>query len=162
MTAARRSRKRYVYLAVLALAFPGLAAITQASTTERVVVDRHTGLAIYGIDPVGYFTQGKPIVGREEFELRLAGAVWRFQNEGNKAAFAADPDVYMPRFGGYDPVGVSRGVATPGNPALWVISDQRLYLFYTAEARAAFLANPVDVIAGATARWAAVTSELAE
>jgi len=147
---------------VLALAFSGLVATTQASTTQRLVVDRHTGLAIYGIDPVAYFSKGGPIAGRENFELRYAGAVWRFENEGNKAAFAADPDVYMPRFGGYDPVGVSRGVATPGNPVLWVISDQRLYLFYTADARAAFLANPADVIAGATARWAAVTSELAE
>jgi hypothetical protein len=162
MTAARRSRKGYIGLAILALAVPGLAAITRASTTEQVVVDRHTGLAIYGIDPVAYFTKKKPTAGRGAFELRHAGAVWRFENEGNKAAFAADPDVYMPRFGGYDPVGVSRGVATPGNPALWVVSGQRLYLFYTAEARAAFLASPADVIAGATARWAAVKGELAE
>ncbi|MBW8903033.1 MAG: hypothetical protein JF566_03430, partial [Bradyrhizobium sp.] len=95
------------------------------------MVDRHTGLAIYGIDPVAYFTDGKPTVGRADFELRHAGAVWRFENEGNREAFAADPPVYMPRFGGYDPVGVSRGVATPGNPALWIVNDQRLYLFYT-------------------------------
>ena len=162
MAATRRSRKRYVWPTLLALALPGLVAATQASTTERVVVDRHTGLAIYGIDPVAYFTERKPTAGRENFELRHAGAVWRFENEGNKAAFAADPDVYMPRFGGYDAVGVSRGVATPGNPALWVVSDQRLYLFYTAEARTVFLANPADVIAGATAHWAAVKSELAE
>jgi hypothetical protein len=162
MTAAPRSRKRYVYLAALALALPGLAATPQASTTERVVVDRHTGLAIYGIDPVAYFTNGKPTAGREDFELRHAGAVWRFENEGNKAAFVADPQVYMPRFGGYDPVGISRGLAQPGYPALWVVSDQRLYLFYTAEGRAAFLANPADVIAGAQARWSAVKSELAE
>src|SRR5215813_12517678 len=142
MTAQRRSRKRYLWLAVLGFALVELAPVLHAATTERVVVDRHTGLAIYGIDPVAYFTERKPTAGREDFELRHAGAVWRFENEGNRAAFAADPDVYMPRFGGYDPVGVSRGVATPGNPVLWVISDQRLYLFFTAEARVAFLANP--------------------
>src|ERR1051325_485269 len=162
MTAARRSREGYLGLAILALPVPGLPATTRASTTEQVVVDRHTGLAIYGIDPVAYFTKKKRTAGRGVFELPHAGAVWRFENEGNKAAFAADPDVYMPRFGGYDPVGVSRGVATPGNPVLWVISDQRLYLFYPADARAAFLANPADVIAGATARWSACESELAE
>ena len=38
----------------------------------------------------------------------------------------------MPRFGGYDPVGVARGVSTPGYPELWVVHDERLYLFYTA------------------------------
>jgi hypothetical protein len=160
MTAMRRSRKRYVGLTVLALA--AFAPILSAATTERVVVDRHTGLAIYGIDAVAYFTEGKPTAGREDFEFRHASAVWRFKNEGNRAAFAGDPDVYMPRFGGYDPVGVSRGVATPGKPALWSVSEQRLYLFYTADARAAFLANPADVIAGATARWSAVKGELAE
>jgi hypothetical protein len=147
---------------MLALAFSGLAPVLQAATTERVVIDRHTGLAIYGIDPVAYFTERKPLAGRADFELRHAGAVWRFENEGNRAAFEADPEVYMPRFGGYDPIGVSRGVATPGKPALWVVSEQRLYLFYTAEARAAFLANTAEVIAGATARWSAVQSELAE
>jgi len=162
MTAQRRSRKRYLCLAVLALALAELAPVLHAATTERVVVDRHTGLAIYGIDPVAYFTERKATAGRQDFELRHAGAVWRFGNEGNRAAFAADPEVYMPRFGGYDPVGVARGVATPGKPALWAVSEQRLYLFYTADARTAFLANPAEVIAGAIARWSAVQSELAE
>src|SRR5256885_2627204 len=142
MTAARRSRKGYVYFAAMVLALLGFAAVPRASTTERVVVDRHTGLALYGIDPVAYFADGKPVAGRPDVEFRYAGAVWRFGNEGNRAAFAADPDVYMPRFGGYDPVGISRGLATPGYPALWVLHDERLYLFYTAEARAAFIANP--------------------
>jgi hypothetical protein len=162
MTAARRSRKRHVYLAAFALAFSGIASAPHAATTERVVVDRHTGLALYGIDPVAYFINRKPVEGRQDFELRYAGAVWRFGNEGNQAAFAADPDVYMPRFGGYDPVGISRGLATPGYPALWVVHDERLYLFYTADARAAFIANPNAVIAAAAARWSTVKSELAE
>src|SRR5207244_12096850 len=90
-------------------------AALRAATTERVVVDRHTGLALYGVDPVAYFTERKPVPGRPEFEYSYAGAVWRFDNEGNRAAFAADPDVYMPRYGGYDPVGISRGLATPGD-----------------------------------------------
>src|SRR4051812_10740490 len=119
MAPAGRSRKRYgnsgasAFMALLlGLA---LAAVNppapRASTTERVVVDRHTGLALYGVDSVAYFTDGKPVAGREEFEYRFAGAIWRFDNEGNRAAFAADPDVYMPQYGGYDPVGVGRGHA---------------------------------------------------
>jgi YHS domain-containing protein len=167
MTAARRARKRHVIGAVLSLilgtALTGSHLGTlRATTTERVVIDRHTGLALYGVDPVAYFTDGKPVPGRAEFEYRHDGAIWRFHNEGNRAAFAADPNVYMPRYGGYDPVGISRGHATPGFPALWVLHEQRLYLFYTADARAAFLADPAAVIAAASARWTAVRSELAE
>jgi hypothetical protein len=167
MTAARRSRKRPVSLfwlsfAVAALALSAIPGVLRAATTERIVVDRHTGLAIYGIDPVGYFTDRKPVTGKPDFEYRHAGAIWRFDNEGNRAAFARDPQVYMPRFGGYDPVGVSHGLSTAGYPALWIMHDERLYLFYTEVARQAFIANPAAVIAAAAARWPDVKGELAE
>src|SRR5947209_4823801 len=167
MTAARRPRKRYLRFGmVLSLAL-GMVAGTnapapRAATTERIVVDQHTGLAIFGVDPVAYFTDRKPVPGHPDFEYRHAGAIWRFANEGNRAAFAAEPDIYMPRYGGYDAIGITRGVATPGFPALWALFEQRLYLFYTADARAAFLADPASAIASASARWAAVRSELAE
>ena len=170
MTAAGEPRKRFVSLRasaalslILGSALTGLCVpAPRAATTERIVVDRHTGLALYGIDPVAYFTNAKALPGRPEFELGYAGAIWRFHNEGNRAAFAADPDVYMPRYGGYDPVGIGRGLATPGFPGLWAVWDQRLYLFYTAEARHTFITNPAAVIAAASARWALVESELAE
>ena len=170
MTASGRLRKRPARLGAgvlvslaLALGLAGpLPGALQATTTARVVVDRHTGLAIYGVDPVAYFTDRKPIVGKPEFEHRHAGAIWRFDNQGNQAAFAADPDIYMPRYGGYDPVGIARGVSTPGFPELWIVHDQRLFLFYSATARSSFMDNPAAVIAAASARWAAVKSELAE
>jgi hypothetical protein len=132
------------------------------ATSERVVTDRNTGLAIYGVDPVAYFTDKKPIVGLPDYEFRFAGAIWRFGNEGNRAAFIADPRTYMPRFGGYDPVGVARGVSTPGYPQLWAIVNNRLYLFYTEQARAAFLADPAAVIREAEARWPRVMQDLVE
>ena len=64
-----------------------------------------------------------------DLELRSAGASWRFANEGNRAAFAADPDVYTPRFGGHDPIAAARGAATPGHPKLWLIAENQLFLF---------------------------------
>src|SRR5918994_2100731 len=102
MTAARRLAKRPlrpILLAVmLALATfaMGTTPPRAAATTERIVVDRHTGLAIHGFDPVAYFTDAKATIGREELELSLGGVVWRFRNPGNRAAFAEYPDVYMP------------------------------------------------------------------
>ena len=114
----------------------------RAATTEWVVVNRYTGLAIDGFDPVAYFVDAAPKEGRAELELRSGGATWRFHNEGNRAAFAAAPEVYTPRFGGHDPMALARGAATPGHPALWLIAEQRLYLFYSAEARAAFARDP--------------------
>jgi hypothetical protein len=124
-----------------------------AAMTERVVVDPQSGLAMNGFDPVSYFTDATPLFGRPDQEARYAGVIWRFRNEGNKAAFIADPEVYMPRYGGYDPVAVSRGLAVPGNPLFWTEVGERIYLFYDEDARARFIANPKDAIETADSKW---------
>lgn len=131
-----------------------------AATTELVVVDRNSGLAIHGYDPIAYFTDGAPSLGKGEFEYRHAGAIWRFRNAGNLAAFAADPDVYMPRFGGYDPVGVGRSVAVAGDPRVWLIVGERLYLFRSAENKAIFAVDSERAVTAADAAWPAVQKTL--
>jgi hypothetical protein len=133
-----------------------------AATTERLVVDHLTGLAIGGIDPVAYFTDGAMLAGSADFELSAMGAVWRFRNADNRTFFVAAPQVYAPQFGGYDPVDVARGVAVPGVPRIWLIHDKRLYLFSREEARAAFVAAPDQVLHGAIAAWPALRDTLAE
>jgi hypothetical protein len=140
-------------LAAAVAAGLGLAGPIGAATTEQIVVDRNSGLAISGIDPVAYFTDAQALPGKSEYEQAVGGAVWRFRNAGNRAAFVADPDIYMPRFGGYDPVGVARGVAVAGNPLLWIISRERLYLFYAAETREEFADASDRVAATADRSW---------
>jgi hypothetical protein len=162
MTAAGPERKALGWasaLPVLALlvltAGAGLSA-----TTEMMVVNRYTGIAIDGFDPVAYFVDGAPKLGRAELELRAAGVSWRFANEGNRSAFAVHSEVYMPRFGGYDPTAVARGAATAGHPELWLIERQRLYLFYSDQARTAFAADPDAAIAAAERNWPEVRRTL--
>jgi hypothetical protein len=117
MTLQRQERKgsggRYALALLVALLVSG-AAFGQA-TTERVVVNRFTGLAISGFDPVAYFTETVAVRGDERFEAVQDGAVWRFRNEGNRAAFLGHPEVYAPQFGGYDPVDVARGKVVEGS-----------------------------------------------
>lgn len=60
--------------------------------------------------------------GRPDIELNKDGAVWRFSNEGNRGAFALHPEVYTPRFGGYDPVAIGRDRSVPGHPMFWIAS----------------------------------------
>lgn len=165
MTAARHGGKWLLVFAlfgavlVLALTLP---AQTSAQTTERIVVDPRTGLAINGFDPVGYFADAQPMLGRPDLEYPFAGAVWRFRNEGNRAAFADKPDVYMPRLGGYDPMAVGRGLATPGHPMVWLIANKRLYLFRNMESRDAFIADQQQAIEAAEAKWPTVQAALVQ
>jgi hypothetical protein len=146
--------------AVAALIVACSVPLVLASTTEQIVVDRNSGLAIHGFDPVAYFTDGTPSLGKGEFEYRHAGVVWRFRNAGNLAAFAAHPDVYMPRFGGYDPVGVSRGLPVAGDPRIWMISSERVYLFQSVENRTVFSVDIERFVTAADETWPAVSRTL--
>src|SRR5665647_463050 len=136
--------------------------VKRLTTTERVVVNRFTGVAIEGYDPVAYFVDARAEVGLEDFEASQAGAVWRFRNEGNRASFAAHPEIYGPRFGGYDPIDLARGVTVAGNPNFWLVSGQRLYLFSREESRDAFAADPARVLREANARWPQIELNLAQ
>ncbi len=134
----------------------------RAATTERVIVNRYTGLAIEGFDPVAYFVDARPMIGREAFEASEAGAVWRFRNEGNRASFVSHHNIYGPRFGGYDPTDLARGVTFAGNPRFWLIAGQRLYLFGREENRDAFAADPEGLLREANQRWPQLEQGLAQ
>ena len=155
-----KSTLRRVGLALVLVAGLHPGHLADAATTERLVVDWHTGLALYGFDPVAYFADAKPTMGRADFEYSHAGAIWRFGNEGNRAAFVEHAEVYMPRYGGYDPVALARGVARPGHPTMWLIDHDRLYLFASAASRDEFAADPQKSAAAADARWPGVMRAL--
>jgi hypothetical protein len=144
------------------VAVPCFRFAAKASTTERVVVNRFTGLAIEGFDPVAYFVDACPERGIEDFEASEAGAVWRFRNEGNRASFVAHPDIYGPQFGGYDPIDLARGVTYAGNPRFWTIAGERLYLFGREDNRDAFAADPTRFLREANSRWPMLQQGLAQ
>ena len=144
------------------MAAPAAISAIRAATTEQVVTDRNSGLAIGGFDPVAYFIDGAALPGKDEFEHAFAGAVWRFRNEGNRASFVAHPEIYGPQFGGYDPIDVARGVTFASNPRFWVISGERLYLFGLEANRDAFAVDPDRFLKQANARWPALQQNLAQ
>lgn len=139
-------------LFVLSLVVPAIP-VRAFTSGELIVADTRAGLALFGFDPVSYFLQGAAEVGVERFQLKFAGFTWQFRNEANREAFRAQPDVYVPRFGGYDPVALTRGAPVAGHPMLFVIHDGRLYLFQKAENREMFITTPQTMIEAARAHW---------
>jgi hypothetical protein len=131
---------------------------------RRAHIDRHaaTGLAISGFDPVAYFTDSKAVPGRPELELNLKGVVWRFRSEGNRAAFQLAPDAYAPRFGGYDPVAISRETVRSRDTRCSGRSRASGFTCSTgAENREAFLAEPSRILASAARNWSHVARMVA-
>lgn len=163
MTGARQPGKprRYGLFAAFALSAVILTHSGPAPATEPgVTVDVNSGLALSGVDPVAYFTDGRPVFGRAEFELSALGAVWRFRNVGNRTAFLENPEIYRPQFDGYDPVALIRGRAVAGHPMIWAVTGERLYLFYDEADRAAFMAEPERMIETARRKWPDVARTL--
>ena len=72
-----------------------------AADSVRPVNKNEVGIAIKGYDPVAYFTENRAVKGKEEFEYLYEGARWRFSNAAHRDLFAANPERYMPQYGGF-------------------------------------------------------------
>src|SRR5215469_10904674 len=116
-------------------------------------------LSISGYDPVAYFTDGKPVQGKSEFEYLWHKLRWRFANAEHRDLFAKDPDRYTPQYDGYCAMGVSaggEGHKDTVDPEAWAIVDGKLYLTHMSQAMDDWRQNPADYIKQADANWAAV------
>ena len=100
---------------------PALAAGTEVNATI-------TGLALRGYDPVAYFTDGKPVLGDYTITAAHDGATYRCASEDHKALFLKDPAKHLPEFGGFCAFGTAKGVKVDGDPTVWKIVDNKLYL----------------------------------
>ena len=59
------------------------------------------GVAIKGYDTVAYFTEGRAVKGKSKFSYNWSDANWYFSSAKNRNLFAADPEHYAPKYGGY-------------------------------------------------------------
>lgn len=111
------------------------------------------GVAIHGTDPVAYFTEGRAMPGRPEFTLEWRGARWRFASTGNRERFAADPETWAPRYGGYCAYGVARGSLVDVDPEAWTIHEGRLYLNVSQEIREVWSRDIAGYVERADRTW---------
>ena len=123
--------------ATIATLFAGLLA-TSAFAGDQYV-DK-TGFAVSGFDVVSYFAlpqssvgtpQASPLPGKAAITADYNGATFAFATEENRAAFLANPAKYAPQYDGHCAYGVAKGGKVPGNPTLWRIVDDKLYLNIT-------------------------------
>jgi enamine deaminase RidA (YjgF/YER057c/UK114 family) len=118
-------------------------------------------LAISGYDPVAYFTEGKPVPGRSEFEYTWHNARWRFASLAHRDTFAGNPDRYAPQYDGYCAMGVKGvSVAAPHkdtvDPEAWAIVDGKLYLTHTSGSLERWRENAARNIKEADLNWTKV------
>jgi len=125
--------KRFALAAVAALTL-GLPAFAGEQFVDE------TGYAASGYDVVAYRSltqapvgeaQPAAVPGKAEITADYNGATFAFASEENRDMFLENPAHYAPQYDGHCAYGVSKGGKVPGNPNLWRIIDDKLYLNIT-------------------------------
>ena len=115
---------------VLATAFmlASVAPLTARAASPEIYTGLVKGVAVGGYDPVAYFTEHKPVIGKGDILYSWKGVTWRFASEKNRDAFAANPEKYAPQYGGYCAYAVAKSGTAKGDPQAWSIVGGKLYL----------------------------------
>lgn len=123
----------------MALALVGAVMFTSSAFAGQQYVDK-TGFAVSGYDVVSFWdqkqtpvgkVQSKAVPGKASITAEYNGAKWAFASEANRDKFKASPAKYVPAYDGHCAYGVAVGGKVPGNPHLWRIVDNKLYLNIT-------------------------------
>ena len=85
-------------------------------------------VGVSGYDLVSYHQSSGPVSGNGHHVFEHDGVTYLFSNTENKALFAASPSKYLPAYGGYCAFGASLGKKFYGDPKVYTIVDNKLYL----------------------------------
>ncbi len=153
----RQIGKQILTIALLAVLS---APVNAAAVVTTIVTDPLTGVALDGYDPVTYFTEAEPQPGSPDHEYQWGGVAWYFVSTANRDVFMRAPDVYAPQHGGYCEMSLARGYLSDGKPKIYAISRMKLYLFYSAANREAFLLAKDTAATEAVANWDRLSPDL--
>ncbi len=134
---------------------------TSAQDTARFFTDAG-GVALRGYDVVNYFTANEARRGSKAHAVPYKGATFYFVNEANKQAFEADPEQYLPQYGGWCAFAMAtQGAEVPSDPETFKLRDGKLYLFFNDYYQGApfntivpWNADEAELVRKANANWA--------
>lgn len=164
-------RNRLAALAAILLAATFAAFSDEPKETPRVDTVfnlEKDGLAIQGYDPVAYFQEGggKPAQGRKDVTHTIGRSTYRFASEANRDLFQKNPEKYEPAYGGWCAYAMgTNGEKVEINPKAFVITDNKLYLFYKTfitDTRKPWNKNEDSLKPKADASWNAIVEKAAE
>lgn len=138
---------------------PWVGATPAAAKEPAVYTGLVKGVAVGGYDPVTYFSEKKPVVGKADITLDHEGATWRFASAANRDAFKANPAKYAPQYGGYCAYAVSQGYTAKGDPNAWSLVGGKLYLNYNKAVQRDWEGQKTALIAKGDANWPKVLAK---
>jgi len=88
-----------------------------------------TGVALEGYCPVCYIEANKAAKGNPEFSYDHEGITYWFVSDPVRKAFIANPEKYLPAYGGWCAFGVATGQRFPVDPTNFKVVNGRIMVF---------------------------------
>ena len=106
-----------------------------------------------GYDPVSYFSKTGPQRGKDEWTEAHNGETYKFSSVQNADKFRANPDKFVPQFGGNCALGMVFGNKSSVDPKVWKIVDGKLYFHINAGTQRAWWKKRTHYIKRAEVAW---------
>jgi YHS domain-containing protein len=109
--------------------------LSPVNAAEMEGADR---LMLFGADVVAYFTQNAYVQGNAQYASKYQDVDFHFSSAEHKAMFDAEPEKFLPQYGGYCANGIMFGIPWGGNASDFKVVDGKLYIFGGHVSQAAF------------------------
>ncbi|HHF7353294.1 TPA: YHS domain-containing (seleno)protein [Legionella anisa] len=106
-----------------------------------------------GYDLVSYRQTSGPVRGSGNHVVFYQGVAYVFASTENKKTFAADPEKYLPAYGGYCAYGVAMGHKVISDPLAWKLVNGKLYLNLNKEIQGIWAKDSAGNIKKADEQW---------
>ncbi len=148
-------------LTAAAALFAAIAIAPAAFAADEYNVSTGTTLsgarvALRGDDAVALASGLKVVPGKAKFTVERDGVAYYFSSKETKARFAADPQRYLPKFGGFCAYGVAFGKKLDASNRYADIVYGKLYVFLNAAAFQKYKEDKARTLAKAEKNWPAM------
>ena len=134
--------RRTILIFCLLLATIAVFQTTDSSQAQQAPAASETLIPLEGLDPV-MLAQGKEVQGDMKFQVTRGKFRYLFASAETKAEFEKDPSRYEIQLDGHC---ARMGAPTNGNPDLFAVHKERIYVFGSPDCQTAFKAAPEKYI----------------
>ena len=135
-----------------AMLSPAALAVPAFADSAPIYTPLRNHIAVGGYDTISYFS-GKPMKGNKRYTTDYKDATWRFSTRANLDLFRANPEAFIPQYGGYCAWALAHGKLAKASPKNWLVEDGKLYLNFNARVQKQWLADKDIFIREADERW---------
>jgi YHS domain-containing protein len=138
-----------------------LTSLLAACGTPYATVKNKAGdeVMLLGYDPVAYFTQGKPVKGAVQHQVKLPDRTYYFSSAEHKTLFEANASKYEPQYGGFCSSGAAFAIKLGSDPTSWQIYEGRLFIFGDVLGHEAWKIDPAWNVGHGDRLWPEIASK---